>query len=122
MARKLKGERIMDIKPANQINFDYDGKHYCLEYTRDSVRQMEAAGFTINDIDSKPATRVEQLWTGAFLANHRRVSNTIVKELYGKMKDKDALLKKLAEMYNATLDYLLNDEDDEGNVEWTATL
>ena len=122
MARKLKGERIMDIKPANQINFDYDGKHYCLEYTRDSVRQMEAAGFTIKDIDSKPATRVEQLWKGAFLANHRRVSNTIVMELYGKMKDKDALLKKLAEMYNATLDYLLNDEDDEGNVEWTATL
>ena len=114
----------MDIKPVNQINFDYDGKHYCLEYTRDTVKHMEAAGFTINDIDSKPATRIEQLWAGAFMANHRRVSNTIVKELYGKMKDKDALLKKLAEMYNATLDYLLNDDEDgdEGNVEWTATL
>lgn len=110
----------MDIKPVNQINFDYDGKHYCLEYNRDSVRQMEAAGFTTNDIEQKPQTRVEQLWTGAFLANHKRVSNTVIKELYGKMKDKDALLKKLAEMYNATLDYLL--DDDEGNVEWTATL
>lgn len=114
----------MDIKPVNQINFDYNGKHYCLEYTRDTVKMMEGAGFTINDIDSKPATRIEQLWAGAFMANHRKVSNTIVKELYGKMKDKDALLKKLAEMYNATLDYLLpdKDEDDEGNVEWTATL
>ena len=114
----------MDIKPVNQINFDYNGKHYCLEYTRDTVKQMEAAGFTVNDIDSKPATRIEQLWAGAFMANHRRVSNTIIRELYGKMKDKDALLKKLAEMYNSTLDYLLNDadDDDEGNVEWTATL
>lgn len=114
----------MDIKPVNQINFDYDGKHYCLEYTRDTVKTMEGAGFTINDIDSKPATRVEQLWEGAFMANHRRVSRTVVRELYGKMKDKDALLKKLAEMYNATLDYLLNDDEDgdEGNVEWTATL
>ena len=112
----------MDIKPVNQINFDYDGKHYCLEYNRDSVRQMEAAGFTTNDIDQKPQTRVEQLWQGAFMANHRRVSNTVIKELYGKMKDKEALLGKQSEMYNNALAYLLPDEDDEGNVEWTATL
>lgn len=114
----------MDIKPVNQINFDYNDKHYCLEYTRDTVKQMEAAGFNINDIGDKPATRIEQLWEGAFLANHRHVSNTIKKELYGKMKDKDGLLKKLSEMYNNTLRYLLpdDDEDDEGNVEWTATL
>ena len=110
----------MDIKPVNQINFDYDGKHYCLEYTRDSVKQMESAGFSINDTGDKPATRIEQLWAGAFLANHKRTSNNIIKELYVKMKDKEALLKKLSEMYNATLDYLLDDE--EGNVEWTATL
>ena len=114
----------MDIKPVNQINFDYNGKHYCLEYTRDTVKMMEAGGFTINDIGDKPATRIEQLWAGAFLANHRKVSNTVVKELYSKMKDKDGLLKKLGEMYNNTMKYLLpdDDEDDEGNVEWTATL
>ena len=120
MARKMKGEQIMDIKPVNQINFDYEGKHYCLEYTRDTVRQMEAAGFTPNDIDQKPQTRIEQLWVGAFQANHKRVSITIIKEIYSKMKNKDDLLKKLSEMYNSTLDYLL--DDDEGNVEWTATL
>ena len=88
----------MDIKPVNQINFDYNGKHYCLEYTRESVKQMEGAGFNIGDIDDKPATRIEQLWAGAFIANHRRVSATIIRELYGKMKDKEALLKKLAEI------------------------
>ena len=112
----------MDIKPANQINFDYNGKHYCLEYTPNSVKQMEAGGFNINDLGDKPATRIEQLWAGAFLENHRRVSASIVKELYGKMKDKEALLGKLSEMYNNALAYLLPDEDDEGNVEWTATL
>lgn len=113
----------MDIKPVNQINFDYNGKHYCLEYTRETVKQLEAAGFTISDIDDKPATRIEQLWAGAFLANHRKTSSTIVRELYGKMKDKESLLRKLAEMYNATLQYLMpDDEDDEGNVEWTASL
>lgn len=125
MVRKKKGEQTMsDIKTANQINFDYNGKHYCLEYTPDSVKQMEASGFNINDLGDKPATRIEQLWQGAFLANHRRnTSNTVIKELYGKMKDKELLLQKLSEMYNNALKYLLpDDEDDEGNVEWTATL
>lgn len=113
----------MDIKPVNQINFEYNGRQYCLEYTRDTVKQMEAGGFNINDLGDKPATRIEQLWAGAFLANHRRnTSNTIIKEMYGKMKDKEALLQKLAEMYNNTLSYLMPEEDDEGNVEWTASL
>ena len=113
---------MSDIKKANQINFEYLGKKYCLEYTPDTIKQMEAAGFNINEIGEKPATRIEQLWAGAFLANHRKASNTVIKELYGKMKDREALLRKLTEMYNNTLEYLLPDEDDEGNVEWTATL
>ena len=112
----------MDIKPVNQINFTYNGKNYNLEYTPDTIKQMEAAGFNISDIGDKPATRIEQLWAGAFLANHRKVSSTVVKELYGKMKDKEKLLQKLSEMYNNTLNYLMPDEDDEGNVDWTASL
>ena len=107
---------------ANQINFDYNGRHYCLEYTRESVKQMEAAGFTITDIGDKPATRIEQLWAGAFLAHERRTSANVIRELYDKMKDKEALLQKLSEMYQNTLKYLMPDEDDAGNVEWTATL
>lgn len=106
----------------NQINFDYNGRHYCLEYTRDTVKIMEASGFSISDLGDKPATRIEQLWTGAFLANHRHVSQNIKNEMYRKMKDKEALLQKLTEMYNNTLNYLIPDEDDEGNVEWTASL
>ena len=105
----------------NQINFDYLGKHYCLEYTPDSIKQMEASGFSINDIADRPATRIEQLWAGAFLANHKRVSNNIIKELYSKMKDPEGLVKTLTEMYNNSLFYLMPDEEDQGNVEWTAT-
>ena len=113
----------MDNKPVNQINFEYNGKRYCLEYTPETVKQMEASGFNLNDLSEKPATRIEQLWFGAFLANHRRgVSNTVIRELYNQMKDKEKLLQALTEMYTNTLNYLLPDEENEGNVEWTATL
>lgn len=105
----------------NQINFDYNDKHYCLEYTPESIKQMEAAGFSINDFSDKPQTRIEQLWAGAFLAHNRKTSNNVMKELYGKMKDKETLVTTLLEMYNTTLSNLMPDEDDEGNVEWTAT-
>lgn len=113
---------MSDIQKVNQINFEYMGKKYCLEYTPDTIKTMEASGFNISEIGDKPATRIEQLWAGAFLANHRRVSSTVISALFKKMKNREALLSKLTEMYNNTLAYLLPDEDDEGNVEWTATL
>jgi hypothetical protein len=124
MARKKKGEQTMsDIQKANMIEFEYNGKAYCLEYTPETIKRMEANGFNINEIGEKPATRLEQLWAGAFLAHHRKaVGDGIPEKLFKQMKRREELLKKLTEMYNATLEYLLPDEDDEGNVDWTATL
>lgn len=112
----------MENMSVNQINFDFNGKHYCLEYTPDSIKQMEAAGFSISDFADKPQTRIEQLWTGAFIAHCRKTSTNVIKELYSKMKDKEGLVSALLEMYNNTLSNLMPDEDDEGNVEWTATM
>lgn len=112
-----------DIKPVNQINFDYNGKHYCLEYTRESVKRMEAAGFKPGESGATPLIELDMLWAGAFYKNHRKESSSVMEKLLDKMKDKEKLLEALrtmvAETYNSLLD---NDEDDEGNVDWTATL
>lgn len=115
----------MSEKAVNQITFDYEGKHYTLEYTPATIKRMEAAGFDISEIGSKPQTRIEQLWLGAFMAHHARVSDTVKKELWEQMKCKK-ILNALIEMYNTTLSNLIPDldSDDEefaGNVEWTAT-
>lgn len=100
------------------LKFTYNDKEYCLEYTRETIKQMEAAGFKTSDIGELPATRIEQLWAGAFLAHERMVSNTVIEKMYKQMKNKEQLLQKLTEMYNSALTYLM---DDEGNVEWTVT-
>lgn len=114
---------MSDINKANQMNFDYDGKHYCLEYTLDTIKQMQASDFKLEDMDTKSAIRIEQLWTGAFMAHHRKaIGDGVAMKLYKKMKNKDELLRQLALMYNNTLNNaLLPDEDDEGNIEWTVT-
>lgn len=110
----------------NKIEFDYNDRHYCLEYTPATIKIMEASGFSMSDFTEKPQTRIEQLWFGAFLAHERNVSDTVKKALYDEMKSKK-LLTTLVTMYNNVLSNLLPDVDDAdedeyvGNVKWTAT-
>lgn len=103
----------------NRIDFDYNGKHYCLEYTRESVAQMEAMGFSPSDIDMKPTIRMDQLWSGAFLAHNRNTSENMKKELYEKMKGPalmDALKTMIANHYESLIP-----EENVGEIQWTVT-
>ena len=105
-----------------QLRFTYNGKDYCLEYTRKSVEQMEKSGFVVTDIKEKPMTTLPTLFAGAFLANHRFVKQDVIDEIYSKMTNKSELIGKLAEMYNEPIMALINDpEENEGNLNWTTS-
>ena len=112
---------MAEKKQVNQINFDYNGKHYCLEYNREAVKRMEAAGFKPGESGATPLIELDMLWAGAFYKNHRRESSNVIEKLLEKMKDKEKLLEALRGMVAETYNSLM-DENDEGNVEWTATL
>lgn len=103
---------------AKQLTFSYNGKDYTLEYTRASVRQMEADGFIAEDIERKPMTVLPALFRGAFIAHHRFEKPKVIDEIYGQMANKAELIERLAEMYNEPISSLL-DEPTEGNVEWS---
>lgn len=100
-----------------------DGREYTLEFTRDSIRSMERSGFVISEIDSKPMTVLPRLFSGAFLAHHKFVKQETIDEIYKKLTKKSELIEKLAEMYNETIESLVEepDEGDEGNIEWEAS-
>ena len=102
-----------------QITFEYEGKDYTLEYTRNSVRTMERRGFVSDDITTKPMTVVPDLFAGAFLANHSQIKREKIDKIYDNLKGKQKLIAALIEMYNDTVETLLGDEDDEGNSNWT---
>lgn len=107
---------------SKQLNFTYQDKEYCLEFTRKSVEQMERNGFVASDIQDKPMTVLPALFAGAFLANHRFVKKDVVDEIFMKMKNKSELIGKLSEMYNEPIMALVDEpEEDEGNVDWTAS-
>ena len=107
---------------SKQISFEYKGTNYTLEYNRKTVQEMERNGFVVADIETKPMTALPMLFAGAFRAHHRFVKRETIDEIYAALPNKDALIGKLAEMYNEPLVSLLNEpEESEKKVEWKAT-
>lgn len=105
-----------------QLNFNFDGVDYCLEYTRKSVELMEKKGFVASDINDKPMTTLPTLFAGAFLANHRFVKQDVIDAIFSKLPNKGELIEKLAEMYIEPISALIEEPDEaEGNVKWTAS-
>lgn len=113
----------MDEKKVSQINFDYDGKHYCLEYSREAVKRMEAAGFKPGESGTTPLLELDMLWAGAFYKNHRNTSSRVIEKLLDQIGNQEKLLETLRIMVSETYNSLRNDdEDNEGNLKWTATI
>lgn len=101
------------------ITFEWDGMDYTLEYTRSSIKQMEANGFNIQTVGDKPMTMLPMLFEGAFIARHKFTKPKVIHEIYDAMNDKQGLIGKLVEMYNECLESLLDDPK-QGNLTWAA--
>jgi len=105
----------------SKITISYDKKDYVLEYSRQSVRTMEAQGFVLDDVSTKPVTMIPMLFQGAFIKNHRGIKRNLMDEIYDELKDKTGLISALAEMYADTLNTLMDDKEDAGNATWAVT-
>lgn len=118
-ARKKEVTSMSKVKP---IRFEYEGTQYTLEFNRNTVRTMENQGFRVDELGSRPMTMLPQLFQGAFLMHHRFLKKDVIDEIYAHMGDKDKLLEKLGELYNAPMEALFSDpEDGKGNaIAWTA--
>ena len=105
---------------SKQLNFEYNGIHYTLEYTRRSVEQMEKAGFIAEEIQTKPMTMLPTLFAGAFKAHHPFVKPEVINEIFSKMTNKGDLIGKLAEMYNEPIMALIDEPAESSeNLTWT---
>lgn len=101
---------------SKKIEFAFNGENYTLEYTKRTIRAMEAKGFVAFDVETKPMTVLPTLFAGAFLANHKGLSQEVIDEIYEALDDKEALIAHLGEMYAEQLEKLTAP----GNVVWKA--
>ncbi len=107
---------------AKTITFDFEDETYTLEFTRRTVRDMEASGFRLNDIKDKPMTAYPLLFKGAFKCHHRRVDDAVTDKIYASLTNKEGLIEKLVEMYVDTMNTLFEEpEESEKNVQWKAS-
>ena len=105
---------------SKQLNFEYKGTKYTLEFTRRTVEQMEREGFVADDIKAKPVTMLPTLFAGAFKAHHKFVKPDVINEIYSKMTNKADLIGKLAEMYNEPIVALIDEPvESSENLTWT---
>ena len=105
---------------SKQLNFEYNGTAYTLEFTRRTVEQMEREGFVADDLRVKPMITLPALFAGAFKAHHKFVKRELIDEIYSKMTNKGDLIGKLAEMYNETLSTLFEEPAKSSeNLTWT---
>ena len=94
-----------------RIKFDYKGQHYELCYTRESVRQIEAQGFVLEEVGTKPTTMIPLLFYGAFFVHHRGIKRKLTDEIWEQIKGEE-IIKALAEMYSETIADLMGVEED----------
>ena len=102
-----------------QVNFEYKNKEYTLEFTRETVKQMEREGFVTSDIVDKPMLTLPKLFAGAFKAHHRfDTKQKQIDEIFELFKNKQALVEKLAEMYAEPMETLMDDVDEGNAIAW----
>ena len=101
-----------------QITFEFEGKEYTLEFTKNTVRQMERRGFVAEEIATKPMTVIPDFFAGAFLSKHPQLKRDKIDKIYDSLNGKQRLIRALTDMYTETIEALI-DEVDEGNENWT---
>lgn len=107
---------------STKINISYENRTYTLEYTRESVRTMESMGFIADELFTKPALRIPELFYGAFAAHHRGIKRKEVDRMFEGIQNRSDLIQKLVEMYRETLSSLVEEnENSAGNVTWTVS-
>lgn len=102
----------------SKIAIEYENTKYELEYSRQSVKTMEAQGFVLDEISTKPVTMIPMLFQGAFIKNHKGIKRKLIDEIYEEIADKTNFMQALMELYAETLSTLVEDKEDQGNVTW----
>ena len=107
---------------STKITVTYNKKHYDLEFSRNSVKQMEQQGFILDKITDQPMTMVPLLVYGAFMKHNKGIKRSLVDEIYEHIADKvgdgeNGFIQTLLEMYSETVNVLMdNNSVEEGNV------
>jgi predicted hydrolase (HD superfamily) len=64
-----------------KLKLHINEKDYTLEFDRESIRWLEATGFSFEEFEKKPITFREYLWNSLFVKNHKDVNPSLALKL-----------------------------------------
>ena len=104
-----------------KLKLKINDKDYTLEMTRDSIKWLEAVGFSIEEFDKKPVTFYDLVWTSLFITNHKDVNSSLAIKLmdtYKKSGKNPAKVVRFAiEEYQAFMNALADIDSKENDEE-----
>lgn len=106
---------------SKQISFEYEDKEYNLEYTLRTAGQANDDGFILEQLSEKPALMIPKLVYWAFVRHQKGITRKQTEEIFKWIKDKNGFITALAEMYADAVNALIDDEEEEGNANWTVS-
>lgn len=103
-----------------KIELTYKDVNYTLEYSRASVKILEANGFKVDEFLEKPMTNIDLVFQGAFIKNHSKTPVAVINEILEGCPNKNELIVTLKKMIDETYESLLAEpvEGAAGNVTW----
>ena len=99
-----------------QLKLKINNKNYKLEMNRNSIKWLEANGFSIADFENKPVTYYDMLWTSLFIMNHSDVNPNLalkLMETYEKNYNVAPIIKFAIEEYTAFMNALADTKSKE---------
>ncbi len=92
-----------------KLKLKINDKDYLLEMNRNSIKWLEANGFSIIDFENKPVTYFDLIWNSLFIANHKDVNSNLAMKLmesYEKEHNVADVIKFAVEEYSAFMNAL----------------
>ena len=104
-----------------KLKLKINDKDYTLEMTRDSIKWLEAVGFSIEEFDKKPVTFYDLVCTSLVITNHKDVNPSLAIKLmdtYKKSGKNPAKVVRFAiEEYQAFMNALADIDSKENDEE-----
>lgn len=103
-----------------KLHVPYEGTNYVLEFTPDSLKQMERGGFNFSRMQDAILTAPEELFYGAFIANHRRTTRALREEIWKAVSDTDEEGNYISDIIGEMMSQAINElNNHQGNVKWS---
>lgn len=109
---ETKKERVKPIRVTDVET----GREYILDFSRETIKNAEAHGFSWPKAQEYPFTYLPMIWYAAFLMHEPRMNPALAQRFFDDANGiQEAQLTRLRELYEQCGDTLIADATEDGN-------